>query len=291
MAMDLQGISAAATVAIACAIVFLLAARTWQLLNRYLMAHSRFPDSITYEAAQRFRDQLSDLSRTQSAYLGAGLVFIVIYIAWATLQGPNLFDGYPDWQLYVLLAALGAAALFAAWRLTRSFMAWREVRYTRDAVTAIGHELQRIGPDSGRAYHDVPTAGGTIDHVLIGRRGVYAINVIAIRAPKGGQARLRDGQVQFSTGVPAIHTARFVKANRQLEKQLSKQAGRNIQVRSVVAVPGWNVQSQEDANHLLATERTLPMIRGWQTAEDHLMNEEAAELQALLTQRCRRNRR
>jgi len=289
--MDIQTISAAATVAVACAIVFLLAARSWQLLSRTWLAHSNFADSIMSEAAQRFRDQLTDLSRDQSTYLGAGLVFVVIYVVGAVFQGPDLFDGYPEWQLYVLLGTLMAAALFAAWRLLNIVRAWRQVRYMRDANIAVGHELQRIAPDHGRAYHDVPTAFGVVDHVLVGQRGIYAVNVVARRHPKNGLASLVAGELSFTKAANPQTISTQVKATRRLEKELSKQVGRQLAVRSVIAVPGWRVENQQDPDHLLVNERTLPMLRGWNDPADLLMNDEVEQVQAYLRKRCKRSKR
>ncbi len=287
--MDIQAISAAATIAIACAIVFLLAARSWQVLSRSLSTHSRFADSIMSEAAQRLRDELSELSRKQSTYLGAALVFVVMYTVGAAFKSPNLFEGYPEWQLYGLLAVLVAAAAFAAWRLLRTVLAWREVRYMRDASIAVGHQLQRLAASHGRTYHDVPTAFGMVDHVLIGPGGIYAVNVIARRHRGSGMAHLKAGVLEFSGVKTAPDIATRVTATRRLEKELSKQAGRPVRVRSVIATPGWTIDRQEDPDHLLVNERTLPMIRGWKDPADHLMDDEVQRLQSYLTERCKRS--
>ena len=67
--------------------------------------------AVVREAAQRFRDELDQLTRTQSTYLGAGLMFLFIFGVAHTFQAQRLFAGYPAWQLYVLLAALGASAV------------------------------------------------------------------------------------------------------------------------------------------------------------------------------------
>ncbi|MEO1204029.1 MAG: hypothetical protein AAFX10_15095 [Pseudomonadota bacterium] len=287
--MDIQAVSAAATIAVACAIVFLLAARSWQLLSRTFSAHSNFSDSIMSEAAQRLRDELTELSRKQSTYLGAGLVFVVMYVVGAAFNGPTLFEGYPEWQLYGLLALLLAAAAFAAWRLIRTVVAWRQVHYMRDASIAIGHELQRIAASQGRTYHDVPTAFGIIDHVLIGPGGIYAVNVVARRHAKSGTAALVAGELDFSNAKQGIDIAAQATATRRLEKELSKQAGRPLRVRSVIATPGWDIEKQQDPDHLLVNERTLPMLRGWRDPADHLMDEEVQRLQSYLTGRCKRS--
>ena len=85
--MNIEAISGSATVAIACTFVFLLAAKSWQLLARSINAHPNFPDAIMREAAQRFRDELETLSRKQSTYLGAGLMFVFIFAVAHTFEG------------------------------------------------------------------------------------------------------------------------------------------------------------------------------------------------------------
>ena len=287
--MDIQAISAAATVAIACAMIFLVAARSWQILSRALSTHSRFADSIMSEAAQRFRDELSDLSRDQSTYLGAGLVFLVMYVMGTAFQAPDLFEGYPEWQLYVLLASLVAAAAYAAWRLIKTILAWRQVRLMRDASIAVGHQLQRIAPDHGRTFHDVPTAFGVVDHLLLGSGGIYAVNVFAHRNARKGSASLVAGELNFPNAKSPHSISDQVTATRRLEKELGKQLGRTVRVRSVVAVPGWDIDKQQDPDHLLVNERTLPMLRGWKDPADYLMDEEVERLQTYLTERCKRS--
>ena len=54
--MDIEAVSGAAGIAIACALIFLLAAKTWQRLSTIVSGHPSFADSIMSEAAQRFRD-------------------------------------------------------------------------------------------------------------------------------------------------------------------------------------------------------------------------------------------
>ena len=79
--MDIENISGAATVALTSTIVFVVIAKSWQLINRSVGSNPSFSDSIMREAAQRFRDEFERLSRAQSIYLSAGLVFVVLFVA------------------------------------------------------------------------------------------------------------------------------------------------------------------------------------------------------------------
>ena len=285
--MDIQAISGAATVAIACAIVFLLVAKSWQLISAALSGAPSFADSILSEAAQRFRDELQTLSQAQSTYLGTALVFIVMYGATFAFNGPDLFIGYPEWQLYVLLGALGAAALFALYRLLRTVFAWRSVRFQRDANIAIGHQLQRIAATHGRAYHDIPSSAGVVDHVLIGQSGVYAINVVAKRHIREGSAWLDGNNLYFSNSDKPTSIVDLVAATRRIEKEFRQLTNKKVKVRSVIAVPGWEIKEQSGNDNLLVNETTLPILSGWKDPDDLLMNEDFDALLQNLTERCR----
>lgn len=288
--MDIQAISDAGTIAIACATVYLVAARLLQRLLRVFSAPPSFSDSIMSEAAQRFRDQLQWLSTKQLTYLGTLLVFLVMYGAVSMFPAPRLFEGYPDWQLYILLSALGAAALFALYRLVMTFLSWRQVRFLRDANIAIGHQLHRIAAGHGCTYHDVPTTAGVVDHVLIGPDGVYAINVVARRRVRKGQVRLQGHSLLFSNSKAHQSVVPIAASAARLQKQLSLHVGNVIRVRSVIAVPGWQIPEQLSRDHLLVNERTLPMITGWKHQDDYLMNEDVSLVQSYLTELCTRHR-
>ena len=97
-----------------------------------------------HEAAQRFRDELERLSASQAIYLSGTLVFLVLFAAAYVLQARSLFDGYPAWQLWMQTGFLALAAVFAAWRLVRTILARRQVKFVRDANVAVGQAHPQV---------------------------------------------------------------------------------------------------------------------------------------------------
>ena len=286
--MNLETISGSATVAIACTIVFFIAAKSWNLVARTLGSQPSFPDAIMREAAQRFRDELDQLSRTQSTYLGAGLVFLFIFVVAHTFQAQQLFAGYPAWQLYILLAALGAAAMFALYRLTQTIRSLREVKFLRDANIAVGHSLQRMASGHGRVFHDVVTSAGIVDHVLVGQSGIYAFNVVARRPSRKGTVNLAGNELHFLPRDTHVSIVDIAAKTTRLERDFRQLLKHSVRIRSVIAVPGWHVDNQASDGHLIVNERTLPMFRGWKDEADYLMNEDVDELHQHLTLSCKR---
>ena len=286
--MDIEAISGAATVALASTLLFLLVAKSWHALSRTVGSSSNFADSIMHEAAQRFRDELERISASQSIYLSGALFFLVLFAAAYVLQAQNLFAGYPSWQLWLHVAFLALATGLAAWRLVRTIWSYRQVRFVRDANVAVGHQLQQISTGANRVFHDVKTTAGIVDHVLVGQSGVYAVNVVAKRSPKNGSAVLKNGELSFSNSDHAMPVVGVVASAARLEKEVRHLLGHKVRVRSVIAVPGWDVGEQASEHHLLVNERTIAMLRGWKDQSDYLMNEDVAALQNELTVRCRR---
>jgi len=284
--MTIEAISGAAAVALASTIVFLVIARSWQAFARNLGPGPRFSDSMMREAAQRFRDELEQLSSEQATYLSAALMFVMLFMVAYAFRAQELFSGYPRWQMYGLLFVLVAAAAFAAWRLGKSVVARTRLRLQRDANLAIGHQLRQIAPGTSRVFHEVPTSAGVIDHVVVGQGGIYAVNVIARRPVRNGTVDLRINELGFSSSEDTLSIVEKAAKASRLEREFRKLLGHKVRVRSVIAIPGWQIEAQTSEDHLLVNERTLSMLTGWRDERDHLMNEDVHSLLADLTARC-----
>ena len=286
--MELDAISGAATVALTSTIVFLLIAKTWNAVSRTISSTPSFSDRIMHEAAQRFRDELDRLSSSQSIYLSGALVFVVLFTAAYVLQAEHLFVGYPSWQLYLQLGFLVLVCGYAAYCLAKTVHARHQVKFLRDANVAIGHQLQQLSVEGTRVFHDVATSAGVVDHVIIGQKGLYAINVIARRTSKRAHARLRENTVEYSNGKADQSIVEIGAKTVRLQKEFRELLGHKIRVRSVIAVPGWDIGEQSCDKHLLVNERTIAMLSGWKDNSDYLMNEDVAALQTELLSRCAR---
>ena len=284
--MDIESISGAATVALTSTLVFVLVAKSWQVINRSVGSGLSFSGSIMREAAQRFRDEFDRLSSSQSTYLSAGVVFVVLFVAAYVLQAKQLFVGYPLWQLYLLLGTLLVSALLASFRLSQTVLNRHRVKLRRDANIAVGHQLQRLAMGVGRTYHDVETSSGIIDHIIVGKNGVYAVSVFAMPSAKNGNVNLHNNELQFD---PTDKTQSTVATNANiasLEREFRRLLDHRVRVRSVIAIPGWEIGKQGSEEHLLVNERNLPMLSGWKDQADYLMDEDVDALHKLLTTRC-----
>jgi hypothetical protein len=284
--MELEAISGAATVALTSTIVFLLVAKTYHAISRSIDSAPNFADSIMREAAQRFRDELDRLTSSQSIFLSAILVFVMLFVAAYVLEAGHFFAGYPSWQLYLQLGFLLLVSGFAAFYLIKTMRRRHRIKFLRDANIAIGHQLQTVSTGGTRVFHDIDTSAGTVDHVIIGQKGLYAVNVVARRSSKQAQARLNNNKIQFSSSKTVQSIVDINAMNSRLRKEFQKLLGQDVRIRSVIAVPGWDIAEQTSNEHLLVNERTIAMLSGWKDESDYLMNEDVLTLQTLLMTRC-----
>ena len=280
--MDIGSFSGAATVAAACTIVFVLVMKSWQVLTRGVHSGPAFPDSTMREAAQRFRDEFDRLSDVQAVYLGAGLVFAVLFVAAHVLDAKRLYAGYPDWQLSIFVIALAIGMLLALTRLVLTIISRRQVGLLRDANIAVGHQLQRIAAGFGQVFHDVETSAGTIDHVVVGPSGAYAVTVFARRPRLDGRIELDGSELRFEPGGKPKSIVATGKCIAALEREFRRLLDHRVRVRSVIAVPGWEIGGQSSDEHLLVNDRSLAMLRGWKDQSDYLMNDDVEALHATL---------
>lgn len=282
--MDIESFSGAATVAAASTIVFVLVIKSCQIIARSVNSGPTFADSIMREAAQRFRDEFDRLSNRQATYLSAGLVFVVLFFVAYILQAERLYADYPDWQLYFFLAVLTFGAVLALIKLVQTFVERRQVRLLRDANIAVGHQLQRIATGFGRVYHDVETSAGVIDHVIVGQNGAYAVNVFARRPAKNGHVEFGNNSLLYQPSGKTHTIVATAKRTAALERDFRRLLDHRVRVRSVIAVPGWEIHEQSSEDHLLVNDRSLPMLRGWKDQSDYLMNEDVDALHRMLTE-------
>lgn len=281
--MDIESFSGAATVAAASTIVFVLVIKSCQIIARSVNSGPTFADSIMREAAQRFRDEFDRLSNRQATYLSAGLVFVVLFFVAYILQAERLYADYPDWQLYFFLAVLTFGAVLALIKLVQTFVERRQVRLLRDANIAVGHQLQRIATGFGRVYHDVETSAGVIDHVIVGQNGAYAVNVFARRPAKNGHVEFGNNSLLYQPSGKTHTIVATAKRTAALERDFRRLLDHRVRVRSVIAVPGWEIHEQSNEEHLLVNDRSLAMLRGWKDQADYLMNEDVDALHQMLT--------
>jgi hypothetical protein len=269
-----------------------VAALVWGLLwcctrlVPYLRFQGAFPDLALNAAGERTRAVLRaverDLLLLTAAALTAGGSFLALWV-----YGTARLTGLWMWLFFAL-----ACLLIAAWWvfLVRKVLAWRMARYTARCHGALGGVLGRLALQGHRSFHDVPLGDLTLDHLVIGKQGAFAISLVARRPGKGGNVvRINGRSIEFQDGYALLDSIALAeRAARAVADATVKATSHRVHVLPVVAVPGWEIappQGQAGEVFLVNEKSAVMLLRNSKPA-DYLMDQDVATLQELLTRLC-----
>lgn len=187
------------------------------------------------EMLQRLRDKLD-------MYLLELILVPLLLISYLLLSRHALGDGMTFTA--ILLGVVALAHL--AWRVVGVVRLQRQVRQLRiglDAEMATGQELDQLMRQGAAVFHDLPADYGNIDHVVICRAGVYAVETKGrskLQGVKNGHEVTFDGQALiFPRWMETRPLSQAQQQAQWLSRWLSDAVGRKVAVTPVVMLPGW----------------------------------------------------
>lgn len=241
---------------------------------------------------ETLRHELEDVQGDFGAYLTVLWAFPVMTYAIHVSQ--SYFGASPEtfgrWIWTGIIAAGGT--VFLSWKLYRLSRLRFDLQNGLEAEIAMGQELDQLMRESAVVFHDFPAEGFNIDHVVVTRKGMYAIETKGRMKPDRGGGK-KDATVQFDGKVLSFPDWRdsqtLDQARRQakwLAKWISSAVGESIEVRPVVALPGWFVDATGRGDVTVISGREAPKwLKGWQSVpfSEDLMT----RIEHQLEQHCR----
>lgn len=278
----------ALAVALAGSLVFIAAGYAWLALGSKLQRRNPFGEHILLEPGHRVRQSLQSLDGRYYLFLSSLLVYVLLLIVVFALASKPLPYSPQAWVWLALSGLIAVVSLVLPFQVVKLKRARSRLAFRRTANIAVGHALQRIASRGYNVYHDVRVGNQTIDNVVIGAKGAYAVNVFVLgnNRAKNGTARLDDSSLVFGKAKTSAPVGVCVNRVGGLSKELSKVIGHPIRVRSVIAVPGWNVASTASDSHLLVNEKNVVMLTGWTDPDTYLMDDDVAQIHDYLAARC-----
>ena len=278
----------ALAIALAGSFLFIGAGHLWLTLGARFQRRNPFSEHIVREPGHRLRRSLQSLDRQYFLYLSALLVFALLLLVALVLPMPSLPFELPGWAWLALTALIVVVSLLIPFQVVKLKRERSRLAFRQNANMAVGHALQRIASRGYNVYHDVRVGSHVIDNVVIGAKGAYAVNVFVLgnQRVKNGTARLDDSSLVFGKAKTTTPVGVSVNRVSGLSKELSKAIGHPIRVRSVIAIPGWNVASTDSDKHLLVNEKNVVMLTGWTDPDTYLMDDDVTQIHDYLAPRC-----
>jgi hypothetical protein len=147
--------------------------------------------------------------------------------------------------VYVVFALVGVA--WVTVRMIKMGNKLDALRAGYDAEMAVGQELDQLMRHGAAVFHDFPAEGFNIDHVVVSRRGLFAVETKGYTKPgdqrgKAGATVVFDGKAlafpRWTTREPLEQAERQAQ---WLAKWVSSATGDAVSALPVVALPGWFV--------------------------------------------------
>jgi hypothetical protein len=239
---------------------------------------------------ETLRQKIDDLGDDFSSYfiiaVSSPILFYSLYLAFALTGKITSFT--------VIFLSISAMVPFFVilrkmWKIAKERNA---LRLGLDCELAVGQELNQLMLEGCRVYHDFPADKFNIDHIVVGPKGVFAVETKgrAKADKKGGAEEAKvsyDGdKLNFpgwSEGAP-LHQAK-----RQaiwLSQWLSSAVGESVSVKPVLALPGWYIDRKKPSDLLIFNGKNPELLLKWSSNAD-LSESLVKRIAHQLEQRCR----
>ena len=124
----------------------------------------------------------------------------------------------------------------------------RRLRLGYEGAVAVGQELNQLMLEGNHVYHDFPADQFTIDHVVLGRSGLFVVQTEA-RSKSANNGRREDETVEYNGQILMFPNGDDLKIIERAERQsswlsqwISRAVEDQIAARAIVALPGWFVK-------------------------------------------------
>jgi hypothetical protein len=150
--------------------------------------------------------------------------------------------------LCALIAILVAIPKFQKYRVDL-----KSLRLGRDGERIVAEHLDNLKEEGYRVLHDLVAANFNVDHVLVGPKGVFAIETKTwSKTPKQKDRIQFEGSSIYMNGRKIVpNPVDQAKANAGwLREILRRSTGKNFKVIPVVVFPGWFVELKSKATDI-----------------------------------------
>jgi hypothetical protein len=159
-----------------------------------------------------------------------------------------------EWYRWVSELPLSPLTLSFATIIMITFSVYKIAQYRKqvknlklglEGERAVGEYLDRFREKGFHLFHDVVAGDFNIDHIMIGKKGIYTIETKTIsKYQKGSQAIKYDGKTVSFNGYKPDRDP-IVQAKASWVKDVLKDlTGKTFKIKPVVLYPGWYIDKQ-----------------------------------------------
>lgn len=213
-------------------------------------------EQLTRIPAYGLQKQIHDLQLDFIACVMMGILVVCLPFAASSVQAHITVGKFP-WA-YALMGSVGATYFgFKTWK---NFSKLTKLRLGHTAEIATANELIGLQALGYQVFHDVQADGFNIDHLVIGKNGVFAIETKGRHkrnkdlrqtngngggsGKKGYEVFYKDGRLNFPSWTETKPIEQAERQSKWVSQWLTKATGAPVSSTPVLVFPGWYVTSQ-----------------------------------------------
>jgi hypothetical protein len=180
------------------------------------------------------------------------LVYVIILplIIYSVLISYSYFQAEQPSLTVIWISSIICVVIIAymAYNLVKYLSRRKRIRLAYEGELAVGQELNQLMLHGYRVYHDFPADTFNIDHIIVGPKGVFAVETRTRSKgaiSKGSQEATVTYDGRMLTFADKTDFETIEQAEQQadwLSQWLGTATGEPIAVRAIVALPGWVVK-------------------------------------------------
>jgi len=201
-----------------------------------------------------------------------------------------LLFGRQDWWAnlsivwYVLITiALLAIAGFGTLKIIRLAQYRQKLSRLLDTHIAVAQRLVEVQLRGNRVYYAVPIGPTLIDNLVVGKNGVYSVQLFAPPDDHCTTVRAETGRLIFQPGNIQRDIRTYVHQINSLAQVLTELVGSKIKVLPVIVVPECTIDTPSIDHPLLVSMESCTAFIGWKDPDAFLMDEDIVEINRLLS--------
>jgi hypothetical protein len=191
-----------------------------------------------------------EISRIQSVEIGSYVAGIACMTLLSIFEWYRWIRSSPPSPLSITIGSIIVIS-YCIHKIYRYKKEIKKLRLARDGEKAVGEFLDLFRNEGYRVLHDLVVGDFNIDHILIGKNGIYTIETKTIsKFTRGIQKIYYDGNEISVNGVkPDRNPIIQAKAQANWVKEFIQEFyHKDIQIQPVIVFPGWYIEGTTKAD-------------------------------------------
>lgn len=276
--------------ALAFSAVYLLLSMLGGDLAALIQSARQKRSEIPFEPGRFVQLEAGHVGRHLQRHTTAAMIFFASFAILLIVGRQNWWPELPIWVWVILTAVIIALVTYVESRFVRLAIYRHRLNALREDHVVVADRLNEARTRGNYVFHSIPMREGIVDHVILGKKGMFAIQIVRPPSRKFKSVSLKDEMLIFAPrdvekGVKNIR--RFTKPVAALSQRLSDTVGNKVRIQPIIVVTDCEVEASSDQRCLLADPGNCIVFVGWNDPETHLMDHEIKEINAWLIRRCR----